>query len=253
MVEWLISPEPVPYLTAMDFMDARVEQIKQQQKPELVWLLEHENIYTYGTGSDNMVNLAGIEDEKTQPLEINGTACVKTNRGGKLTWHGKGQRVVYVLLNLNNQRKDLHAYLLALTTWVGNSLNQLGLETEFCKERVGLWCRQKIEQESIMLNKQQLLILKDSQLNRPTKICAGTEMNKIVALGVRVSGWVTSHGLAINVNPDLTNFSAIHPCGINDSRYGVTSLWQEGIKVNMVELDRILQTQWQKIKFLSAF
>src|SRR6202034_2971591 len=185
-VEWRVSRAPVPYPEAIASMEARVAAIAAGQAPELVWLLEHPPLYTSGTSGK-----AGDLLDARFPVFASG-------RGGQLTYHGPGQRVAYVMLDLKRRRPDVRAYVASLEEWIIRALGAFGVRGERREDRVGVW------------------------VTRPDK-GFGFE-DKIAAIGVRLRRWVSFHGIAINVAPDLSHFAAIVPCGVTDTRYGVTSL-----------------------------
>ncbi|MBU6462748.1 MAG: lipoyl(octanoyl) transferase LipB [Bradyrhizobium sp.] len=198
-VEWRISDSPVPYPDAIAAMEERVAAIAAGVAPELVWLLEHPSLYTSGT-SGNSTDLL----EPRFPLFM-------TGRGGQFTYHGPGQRVAYVMLDLKSRRPDVRAYVAGLETWIIRTLAAFNVRGERREDRVGVW------------------------VNRPDK-GPGHE-DKIAAIGVRLRRWVSFHGISINVEPDLSHFDAIIPCGVADPRYGVTSLADLGHPVPMAEVD----------------
>lgn len=208
-MEWLCAPEPVPYPTALTFMESRVNQIIEGSASECVWLLEHPPIYTAGTSAkpqDFLNPHCGI------PIHPSG-------RGGKFTYHGPGQRVVYLMLDLRQRGADLHRYVRSLEQWLIATLESLGvpainLETDEANLKTGVWVR----------------------ASDPTR-----QADKIAAIGIRVRKWVAYHGVAINVNPDLNHYRNIIPCGItNQGDFGVTSLHQLGHHITMAELDQAL-------------
>jgi len=202
-VEWLISDAPVPYLDAIAAMEARVADIAALRAPELVWLLEHPPLYTSGTSG------------KTTDLLDPRFPIFATGRGGQLTYHGPGQRVAYVMLDLKSRRPDVRAYVAALEGWIIRTLAAFNIRGERREDRVGVWVR------------------------RPDK-GPGHE-DKIAAIGVRLRRWVSFHGISINVEPDLSHFDAIVPCGVVDPRYGVTSLADLGHPVAMTDVDIALR------------
>lgn len=198
-LEWRVSPAPVAYPDAVSAMEHRVDAIRRGSAGELVWLLEHPPVYTAGTS-------ARPEDL----LEPDRFPVFHSGRGGRYTYHGPGQRVVYVMLDLNRRNRDVRAYVNALEQWIIDSLAQLGIRGERRDGRIGIWV-------------------------------AGADgsVAKVAAIGVRVRRWVTFHGIAINVAPDLSHFSAIVPCGISD--WGVTSLRALGAEPSLAHLDAILR------------
>ena len=204
--EWKISTAPVSYPDAMDFMEKQVEGVVSGDNGELVWLLEHAPLYTAGTSA------------KSDDLLINDRFPVyESKRGGQYTYHGPGQRVAYVILDLKRRnQQDVRAYVHRLEQWVIDTLGVFGVIGERREGRVGIWVDQGDGKES-----------------------------KIGAIGVRIRKWVTYHGIAINVNPDLEHFSGIVPCGL--SQYGVTSLHDLGVNVSMEEVDVVLQERFSCI------
>ena len=202
-LQWLISEAPVPYPEAIAAMEARVADIAAHRASEMVWLLEHPPLYTSGT-SGNASDLL----EPRFPL-------FATGRGGRLTYHGPGQRIAYVMLDLKLRRPDVRAYVASLEQWIIRTLLEFNVRGERREDRVGVW------------------------VSRPDK-GAGFE-DKIAAIGVRLRHWVSFHGISINVEPDLTHFDAIVPCGVTDPRYGVTSLVDLGHPVTTADLDVALR------------
>jgi lipoyl(octanoyl) transferase len=208
-VEWRISDAPVPYLEALAAMEARVADIAARGAPELVWLLEHPPLYTSGT--------SGKASDLLEPR----FPLFATGRGGQLTYHGPGQRVAYVMLDLKRRRPDVRAYVAGLEEWIIRTLAAFNVRGERREDRVGVW------------------------VARPDK-GAGFE-DKIAAIGVRLRRWVSFHGISINVEPDLTHFEAIVPCGVADPRYGVTSLADLGHIVTMADVDIALRQAFAEV------
>jgi lipoyl(octanoyl) transferase len=208
-VEWLISPAPVPYPEAVAAMEARVAGIAARQAGELVWLLEHPSLYTSGTSG----RASDLLDPRFPMFE--------TGRGGQLTYHGPGQRVAYAMLDLKRRRPDVRAYVASLEEWIIRTLAAFNVRGERREDRVGVW------------------------VNRPDK-GPGHE-DKIAAIGVRLRRWVSFHGIAINVEPELKHFSAIIPCGVADARYGVTSLVDLGLPVTMEDVDVALRQAFEEV------
>src|ERR1700727_2533655 len=202
-VEWLITDAPVPYPEAVAAMEARVADIAAGRALELVWLLEHPPLYTSGTSG----KAADLLDPRFPIFD--------SGRGGQLTYHGPGQRVAYVMLDLKSRRPDVRAYVAALEAWIIGTLAAFNVRGERREDRVGVWVR------------------------RPDK-GPGHE-DKIAAIGVRLRRWVSFHGISINVEPDLSHFDAIVPCGVVDPRYGVTSLADLGHPVAMTDVDIALR------------
>jgi len=208
-VEWRISEAPVPYPEAVAGMEARVEAIADGRAPELVWLLEHPPLYTSGTSGKD----ADLLDPRF-PL-------FSTGRGGQVTYHGPGQRVAYVMLDLKRRRPDVRAYVAGLEQWIIQALAAFNVRGERREDRVGVW------------------------VARPDK-GQGHE-DKIAAIGVRLRRWVSLHGISINVEPDLAHFSAIVPCGVTDPRYGVTSLVDLGHPLTVADLDIALRQAFEEV------
>ena len=208
-VEWRISDAPVDYLDAVAAMEARASDIADGKASELVWLLEHPPLYTLGT--------SGKEGDLLDPR----FPLFATGRGGQVTYHGPGQRVAYVMLDLKRRRPDVRAYVAALEEWIIRTLAAFNVRGERREDRVGVW------------------------VARPDK-GAGFE-DKIAAIGVRLKRWVSFHGIAINVEPDLSHFSAIVPCGVVDPRFGVTSLVDLGHPVTMTDADIALRQAFEEV------
>ena len=208
-VEWRISAAPVPYPEAVTEMESRAADIADQRAAELVWLLEHPPLYTSGT--------SGKEGDLLDPR----FPLFTTGRGGQLTYHGPGQRVAYVMLDLKRRRPDVRAYVAGLEEWIIRTLWAFNVRGERREDRVGVWVR------------------------RPDK-GVGFE-DKIGAIGVRLRHWVSLHGVSVNVSPDLEHFDAIVPCGVIDPRYGVTSLVDLGLPVTMEDLDVALRQAFAEV------
>src|SRR4051812_17896297 len=208
-VEWQVSSLPVPYPEAVAAMEARVAAIAAHEAPELVWLLEHPSLYTSGTSG------------KPQDMLDPRFPTFTTGRGGQLTYHGPGQRVAYVMLDLKRRRPDIRAYVAGLEEWIIRTLSAFHVRGERREDRVGVW------------------------VSRPDK-GPGFE-DKIAAIGVRLKHWVSLHGIAVNVAPDLTHFDAIVPCGVADPRYGVTSLADLGRPVAMADVDSALRQAFEEV------
>lgn len=204
-IEWKIANDLVDYNEALNFMEERVAKINEGQASELVWLVEHPPLYTSGTSSKE----SDLLTPKRFPVYYAG-------RGGQYTYHGPGQRVVYVMLDLNKRGRDVRKYVADLERWIIESLAEFNVIGETREGRVGVWVERDRGRE-----------------------------DKIAAIGVRVRKWVTFHGICINVEPDLSHYSGIVPCGI--SEHGVTSLVDLGLPVNMNDLDATLKKTWDKI------
>jgi lipoyl(octanoyl) transferase len=209
-VEWRIEPGLTSYDDALAFMDKRADAIAAGEAPEFVWLVEHAPLYTAGTGTSTE-DLSGTD---RFPVHTVG-------RGGRLTYHGPGQRVVYPMLNLKERGSDVRRYVVTLEEWIIRTLAHFDVKGERRDDRVGVWVR------------------------RPEK-GEGFE-DKIAALGIRVKRWVTMHGISINVAPDLSHFSGILACGISERRYGVTSLKDLGVKASMTDVDRALRRTFEEL------
>jgi lipoyl(octanoyl) transferase len=207
-VEWAIAEAAIDYQDALAEMEARVAAIAAGRAPERVWLLEHPPLYTAGTSAK-----AGdlIEPDRF-PVH-------QTGRGGQFTYHGPGQRVAYAMLDLRRRTPDLRRYVAALEAWLIGTLEGFNIRGERREDRVGVWIR------------------------RPEK-GEGVE-DKIAAMGIRVRRWATFHGVSLNVDPDLSHFSGIVPCGV--SQHGVTSFTDLGHLVSMPEVDAVLRRSFEEI------
>jgi len=203
--EWRISDDLVSYSSAVAEMEARVAAIKAGNAPELVWLLEHPPLYTGGTSA-----------KPADLLNPNNLPVHGTGRGGQYTYHGPGQRVGYVLIDLARRDADVHRYVHDLEEWLIRTLARFNLRGERRQGRVGIWIAENDGRE-----------------------------NKIAAIGVRIRHGITFHGVALNVDPDLSNFAGIIPCGIRD--HGVTSLAAQGILVSMPEVDSALRAAFDTV------
>jgi lipoyl(octanoyl) transferase len=206
MVEWQHLPGLAPYVETLTAMEARVAAIAAGMAPEAIWLLEHPALYTAGTSSrsDDLI------DPNRFPVHIAG-------RGGQYTYHGPGQRVVYVMLDLNKRGRDVRQFVCALENWVIATLADFNVKGERRKGRVGVWV---------------------SRPDLPNHPDGSPREDKIAAIGVKLRKWVSFHGISINVEPDLGHFDGIVPCGIAD--HGVTSLVDLGLPVTMADLDTSL-------------
>lgn len=208
-VEWVIAEGLTPYEEAVAFMEARAEAIADGKLPELVWLVEHPPLYTAGTSAQD-------SDLREARFPVH-----KSGRGGQFTYHGPGQRVAYVMLDLKRRTPDVRAFVAALEDWITATLATYNIRGERREDRVGVWVK------------------------RPDK-GAGFE-DKIAAIGIRLRRWVTFHGISLNVEPALDHFSGIVPCGISVQKYGVTSLVDLGIPVTMPEVDSALRAAFEEI------
>lgn len=208
-VDWHTEDRPVAYDRALAFMEAKVGMIRDKGDNEYIWLLEHPPVYTAGTSAD------------PKDLLQSRFPVYNAGRGGQYTYHGPGQRVVYVMLDLQKRVPDLKDYIYKLEQWGIETLKTFDVVGERREGRIGVWVNLK-----------------------PYGGKSGEEA-KIAAVGVRVKKWVTYHGIALNVNPDLAHYNGIVPCGITN--YGVTSLAKLGIKVPMPEIDKALKANWEKV------
>ncbi|WP_332302284.1 lipoyl(octanoyl) transferase LipB [Rhizobium sp. GR12] len=212
-VRWRISEGLVPYEVATEEMEREVAAIANGEADELVWLLEHPPLYTAGTSAD-AVDL----------IEPDRFPVFATGRGGEYTYHGPGQRVVYVMLDLKRRRQDVRAYVAALENVIIRTLDKMNVRGERREDRVGVWVRRP---------------------EKPLLPGGGMAEDKIAALGIRLRKWVSFHGLSINVDPDLTHFTGIVPCGI--SAYGVTSLVDLGLPVMIGDVDVLLREAFEEV------
>lgn len=202
-VEWRLSQGCVPYLEAVSAMEARVEAISAGTCPEQVWLLEHPPLYTAGTSA-----------KATDILDAR-LPVFKTGRGGQLTYHGPGQRVGYVMLNLKTRKADVRNFVRDLEEWLIRTLRNFDVKGERRSRRIGIWVQN------------------------------GSHEEKIAAIGVRLRRWVTFHGVSLNVDPNLSHYSGIVPCGAKD--FGVTSLSALGISVKMAAVDAALKKSFREV------
>jgi lipoyl(octanoyl) transferase len=202
-VEWRIGDRPVPYEDAVRAMEARVAAIRAGEAPELVWLLEHPPLYTAGTSAKDA--------DLVEPI----FPVHRTGRGGQFTYHGPGQRVGYVMLDLRARGLDVRTYVCRLEEWLIRAIAAFGLKGERRQGRVGVW------------------------------IDHGGREAKIGALGVRVRQFVSYHGVSLNLDPDLGHYRGIVPCGVRDA--GVTSLAAEGVMASMAELDLVLKRAFGEV------
>lgn len=211
-VVWRVSDQLVAYPDALAAMEARVAAIADGHEPELVWLLEHPPLYTAGTSA----NVADLVEPDRFPV-------FQAGRGGQYTYHGPGQRVAYVMLDLRRRGPDVRGFVAALEAWLIGTLAAFNIKGERREDRVGVWIR------------------------RPDRVAPPCEIaeDKIAAVGIRVRRWVTFHGISLNVEPDLTHFSGIIPCGV--SQHGVTSLVDLGLPVSMAEVDMVLRREFEAV------
>jgi lipoyl(octanoyl) transferase len=208
-VEWRVSDSLIAYADAVAAMDSRAAAIAAGRARELVWLLEHPPLYTAGTSAD----AADVIDARF-PVHQSG-------RGGQMTYHGPGQRVAYVMADLRRRGPDVRRFVATLEEWIIRTVACFDVIGERRDDRIGVWVR------------------------RPEK-GEGRE-DKIAAIGIRVKQWVTLHGMALNVVPDLSHFTGIVPCGVSEQRYGVTSLADLGIPASMADVDRVLRREFEAL------
>ena len=204
-VEWTVSTAPVAYLDAVAAMEARAAAIADGRAPEMVWLLEHPALYT-----------AGVSAKAGDLLDANRFPVFQSGRGGQFTYHGPGQRVAYVMLDLTQRGRDVRAFVAALEAWVIGALGRLNVTGEIREGRVGVW----VERAG----------------------SGATREDKIAAIGVKLRRWVSFHGISLNVEPDLSHFDGIVPCGV--TAHGVTSLVDLGLAVTMAEADAALRASF---------
>ena len=198
-IEIKISNEEINYKEAVLFMESKVRDIIENHSKELLWFLSHNHIFTQGTSAsdDEILNSDVIE-------------VLKTNRGGKTTYHGPGQRIVYFMLNLNNKKKDIRKFISVIENSVIDFLKNYNVEARAFKDRVGIW------------------VIKNNKMTFDKE-------KKISAIGLRVKKWITYHGMSFNINPDLKYYNSIHSCGLKE--YANTSLNELGIKIDQKEFD----------------
>ncbi|MEM6944356.1 MAG: lipoyl(octanoyl) transferase LipB [Pseudomonadota bacterium] len=205
-VEWRVAAGLMPYAEALDAMEARVAAIAEGTEPELLWLVEHPPLYTAGAS-------ARAEDLR----DPHGLPVHAVRRGGQYTYHGPGQRVVYVMLDVGRRGRDLRRFVSALEGWIIAALAEFQLRGERREGRVGVWVQRP---------------------DRPRGPNGLPAEEKVAALGIQLRRWVSFHGIAINVDPDLSHYAGIVPCGI--AEHGVTSLVDLGLPVTMADLDLAL-------------
>ncbi|HEX4199710.1 MAG TPA: lipoyl(octanoyl) transferase LipB [Caulobacteraceae bacterium] len=203
---WATSPSRIGYTAAVAAMEARAEAIAEGRAGELVWLLEHPPLYT-----------AGVSAKPADLLQPDRFPVFKSSRGGQFTYHGPGQRVAYVMLDLGARAKDVRAFVAALEAWIIDALAAFNVDGQMRPGRVGVWVEHG----------------------------APRREDKIAAIGVRLRRWVSFHGISLNVEPDLEHFAGIVPCGVPD--HGVTSLVGLGLPVSMAEADAALKASFEKV------
>ena len=208
-VEWLIADDPVAYDDAVGAMTVRTDAIAAGQASELAWLLEHPALYTAGTSA------------RPEQLIDARFPVFSSGRGGQYTYHGPGQRVAYVMLELKRRSPDIRRFVASLEEWLIRTLDHFNVRGERREDRIGVWVR------------------------RPDK--GPDHEDKIAAIGIRVRRFVTLHGVSLNVDPRLADFSGIVPCGIADPRHGVTSLVDLGLPVTISEVDAVLRIEFEAL------
>jgi len=196
-----ISNQNIEYFEAISFMEERVKNILDKKEAEMIWFLNHDHIYTCGTSA-----------HKDEILFTNNIPIIKTNRGGKTTYHGPGQRIVYFIINLNNRKKDIRRFVKIIEFSTISLLKEFNIEAKTFPKRIGIWVTK----------------VKNKKL---------TKEKKIGAIGLRIKKWVTYHGLSFNINPDLSYYDNIHACGLKN--YKTTSLLELGINISKEEFDKM--------------
>ena len=215
MVEWIVENAVIEYDAAVAFMEDRAAGIAAGTSEELIWLVEHPPLYTAGTSA----KIEDLTDPDRFPVH-------QTKRGGQYTYHGPGQRVVYVMLNVGERGHDVRRFVADLETWVIAALAEFNVTGLRREGRVGVW------------------VVRNDKPLTPKGI---PPEDKIAAIGIRLKRWVSFHGISLNVEPDLEHFSGITPCGIDDPRYGVTSLVDLGLPVAMSDADEALRQAFETV------
>ena len=201
VIEFFNSSKLVDYKKSIQLMEKRVENIKKKKQSELLWFLEHPSIYTAGTSSKDK-----------DLLNDNLFPVIKTNRGGQFTYHGPGQRIAYIMLNVRDREYNVKSFIRLLEQWIMNSLHDMGIKSFLIKGKVGIWVRNE---------------------------------EKIASLGLRIRKGISFHGVSLNINPNLDHFSGIIPCGNENS--GVTSIEKIGLDISKKEIDNILISNFSKV------
>ncbi len=212
-VEWSVSDALIPYPDAVAAMEARAAAISAGEASEQVWLLEHPPLYTAGTSAK--------ESDLVAPDRF---PVFRSGRGGQFTYHGPGQRIAYLMLDLNRRGPDLRRYVGGLEDWIIATLARFNVTGERRADRIGVWVKRP---------------------DKPLLPGGSVAEDKIAAIGIRVRRWVTFHGISLNVDPDLEHYSGIVPCGV--SGYGVTSLADLGIPISMAEVDAALKAEFERV------
>jgi len=197
-IKWKLSPNLTEYSTAIKVMNNYIKNIKINKSSEIIWLLEHPSIYTCGRSAKN-----------DHLINTNSIPVINSGRGGQVTYHGPGQRIIYVMLDLNNREKNIRKYISTLESWMIISLKKIDIKAYTVKNRIGLWVK------------------------------GPRGESKIGAIGVRISKWITGHGISINIDPNLSHYNGIIPCGLKE--YPITSIRELGSKVEMDEFDIIIK------------
>ena len=213
MVEWLKTEGFVDYNDAVNFMESRASEIAAKKNKELIWLLEHPPLYT-----------AGASANETDLLDKDSFPVYHTRRGGQFTYPGPGQRVAYIMLDLNKRGRDVRAFVEFLEKWIIATLKEFDIDGEIRSDRVGVWVLRKDKEKG-----------KDGAFLE----------DKIAAIGLKLRKWVSFHGISINVDPNLQHFSGINPCG--EANFGVTSINELGVSVTMDDFDRSLKNNFFKL------
>ncbi|MBV1702394.1 MAG: lipoyl(octanoyl) transferase LipB [Hyphomicrobiales bacterium] len=213
-VEWKVSEGLTPYLEALAFMETRAGEIAAGQAAECIWLLEHPPLYTAGTSA------------KPKDLLSADFPVFEAGRGGQYTYHGPGQRIAYVMLDLNRRRPDVRAFVCALEDWILATLARFNVTGERRETRIGVWVQRP---------------------DKPPGTDGTMAEDKIAAIGIRVRRGVSFHGISLNVAPILSHFNAIVPCGIREAHYGVTSLRDLGLTADMSAVDTALRSAFMPI------
>jgi lipoyl(octanoyl) transferase len=212
-VEWRVEDRLVPYPEALAVMEERASAIRDGTAPEMVWLIEHPPLYTAGTSA-----------RPADLIEPDRFPVFNAGRGGEYTYHGPGQRVAYVMLDLKRRREDVRAFVAALEDWIIRTLDSFDVKGERREDRVGVWVVRR---------------------DRPPLPDGSPAEDKIAAIGIRLRRWVSFHGIAINVEPDLSHFGGIVPCGV--ANHGVTSLVDLGLPVTLSDLDVALKAAFEEV------
>ena len=212
-VEWRVADAPVGYEDAVAAMEWRAELIARGEAGERIWLVEHPPLYTAGT------SIRSVDDGPRFPVH-------RTGRGGQMTYHGPGQRVAYVMLDLRARRQDVRAFVASLERWIIDTLAAFAIRGERREDRVGVWVTRR---------------------DKPPGFEGVPAEDKIAAIGIRVRRWVSFHGISLNVEPELSHYADITPCGIADAHLGVTSLADLGHVVTMAEVDAALRAAFEPV------